>query len=61
MTLCKEELLGGGSRISGMWVYAYKEVEVRFADFVSFFLEREREKEKERERDAVAVQGVNTP
>ena len=28
----------GGSRISGKGVYMYKGVGVRFADFISFFL-----------------------
>ena len=28
----------GGSRISGSWVHLYKGVGVRFANFISFFL-----------------------
>ena len=31
-------VLDGGSRISGMVVHMYKCVGVRFADFISFFL-----------------------
>ena len=34
------EHLRGGLRISGMGVHVYKGVGVRFADFISFFLER---------------------